>query len=239
MASSVNVTKVSGSEAEIGTLLTFANLVETDAFCEALLNDISSASYDEAHRSLGLTRISLWIQRDPDALITMWEGRDVETVLERYAASSNPFLGKWRGHFRVWSGPQEAESFWDASHHRLLSWATDEEGAESEVTVYRDPIQVEAYRRFCLDLRQPALMGILDRVRRRQGFTRIETWHQRSNGNDVVLTVVEAHDLNAAIAQLRAEDNELDERVMKLVRNTILQTASPPTVAKLLARWRA
>jgi hypothetical protein len=79
----------------------------------------------------------------------------------------------------------------------------------------------------------------MDRVRGRQGFTRIETWHQQTNGDDVVLTLIEAHDLQSAMGQLMAEDNRLDKRLMKVMRSSLLQGQSPPPAAKLLARWHA
>lgn len=240
MQSSVHLEKMSEKNAEVGTILTSGLVLDPEGWREATLGDISTESFDDAYRSLGLTHAAFWIQRDPNVAVAMWEGADIDTFFERFAASSHPVVAKWRGLLRTFSGPEEAENFWDASHHRLFSWATEEEGAESEVTIYRDPSQVEAFRRLANDFQQdPALMSLVDRVRRRQGYSRIETWHQQSNGDDIVLTLFEGHDLNAAMTQIAAEDNELDRRTMKLIRNTFLQTQSPPPVAKLLARWRA
>jgi hypothetical protein len=214
--------------------------VDADGFVSSLLNDLPNARFGDAFRELGLTNVAFWVQRDPDAAVARWEGADIGTLLERYAASSNPVLARWRGQLRVFSGPQEAESFWDASRHRLLSWGTEEHGAESEITIFREARQVDIYRQLANDFQQdPSLLGLLDRVRRRQGFTRIETWHQQNNGDDVVLTLTEAHNLKEAMAQIGAEDNELDKRTMEVVRTMLHQSAPPPPAAKLLARWHA
>jgi hypothetical protein len=223
-----------------GTILTYRTLLDVDGFCEALLSDLPSEKFGDAYRDLGLAHVSFWVQRDPDAAIARWEGRDIDTMLERFAASSNPVLARWRGQLRVFSGPQEAESFWDASRHRLLSWGTDEQGAESEITVCSEPRQVDMYRRLANEFQQdPSLFGLLDRVRRSQGFTRIETWHQQKDGDEVILNLIEAHDLKGALAQIAAENNELDKRSMKVVRAVLLQAPSPSPVATLLARWHA
>jgi hypothetical protein len=99
--------------------------------------------------------------------------------------------------------------------------------------IYREPKEVEAYWQLSEDFQQdPSLMGILDRVRRRQGFTRIETWRQKTDDEDLLLTIVEAHDLKEASAQMAEETNELDMRIMKVVRNA----GSPAT---FLVRWDA
>ena len=228
------------SKVEVGTILTYRTLVNAAGFVEALLSDLPSAAFGDAYRELGLTRVSFWVQRDPDAAIARWEGTDIDTLLERYAASSNPVLARWRGQLRMFSGPEEAEGFWDASRDRLLSWATGEEGAESEITIFREPRQVDMYRQLAKDFQQDAsLLGLLDRVRRRQGFTRIETWHQRTGGDDVVLALTEADHMDKAMAQIATEDNELDRRTMKVVRTMLVQGAPPPPAAKLLARWHA
>ena len=240
MQPAARLEKVSRASTQVGTLLTCGLLLDAEGWREATLSDISSGSFDDAYRGLGLTHAAFWIQRNPDVAVAMWEGADIDTFFERFDESSHPVIAKWRGLLRMFSGPQEAENFWDASHHRLLAWSTGEQGAESEVVIYREPRQVDAYRRLAEDFAQDAsLMGILDRLRRRQGFTRIETWHQRTKGDDILLTLVEAHDLNASMAQLMAEDNELDRRTMAVVRSTLLHSESPPPAAELLARWHA
>lgn len=231
---------VHDSKAEIGTVMTYRSLRDGDALREALLNDIPTVSYGDAFRGLGLTRVSFWTQHDPAAAVVRWEGTDIDTVLERFAASADPVLARWRGQLRMWSGPVEAESFWDASRHRLLSWGTGEQGAQSVVTVYRDTREIEMYRQRFVDFdRDPSLRKLLNRVRGRQGFTRLETWHQQANGSDLVLTLLEADDLSTAMAQLLSEDNELDKRLMDLLRSTILHPAAQSSSATLLARWHA
>jgi hypothetical protein len=240
MQSSKPVDETPASKGEVGTVLTYRTLLDADGYSQALLRDLPREGFGDAFRELGLTRVSFWVQRNPDAALARWEGTDIGTLLDRYAAASNPVLARWRGQLRVYSGPQEAESFWDASRDRLLAWATDEEGAESEITIFREPTQVDMYRRLATDFqRDPALLGLLDRVRRRQGFTRIETWLQQKDGDGVVLALTEAHDLKEAMAQIATEDNELDKRTMKVVRTMLVQSTRPYPAATLLARWHA
>lgn len=228
------------SEASQDAILTYITLRDPEALCKALLEDLTTGKFDDVYRDMGLTRVTYWIQRDPDAAVTMWEGRDLDTLIERFGTSSSPILAEWRGLIRLWSGPDEEASFWEAEHHRLLSWSAEEPGSESQLMVFRDPRQVQAYREFAEDFQDdPSLFRLLDRVRRQQGFTRIETWHQRVLGEDIVLTVAEAHNLNDATAQLMAENNELDRRVMELVRKTLLGEAPPRPPAALLYRWSA
>ena len=224
---------------ESGTVLSHRSLLQADAFCDAIIRDLPSDEFGDAFRSLGLTHVSFWIQRDPDGALARWEGADIDTLFERFAASSNPVLVRWRGRLRVFSGPQEAESFWEASRDRLLSWATDEQGAESEITVYRGAEQVEAYRQMACDVQaDPALYSLLGRVRGRQGFTRVETWQQRGD-DDLIMTLLEANNLEDALAQRQAESNEFDQRIMKLLRSMILQAPIPPSTATLLGHWHA
>lgn len=238
MKSLVHPDSVLDLNAEVGTILSYRSLLKADDFCNALLKDISTVKLGDAFRELGLSQVSFWIQRSPDAAVVMWEGTDIETLFDRYAASPNPTLVRWRGQLRVYSGPDEADGFWDASHHRLLSWSTGEQGAQSEIRIDRQPEQVEAYRRLAEDFQgDPSLMSLIDRVRRRQGFTRIETWHQESDGGHTLLSLVEANDLNDSMAQIATESNDLDKRTMKVVRATFHLGLPPPST--LLARWHA
>lgn len=240
MRTSGGLHRESDTEAAVGTIMTYSTFLDLDGFCESLLSDLETVSYGDALRGLGLTRVSFWIQRGPDAAMAMWEGTDIETLFDRYAASSNPVLARRRGQLRVLAGPQEAENYWEASSHRLLSWGTGEQGSESEVRVHRGPGQVETYRELALDLQtDPSLLNILDRVRRRQGFTRVETWHRQANGEDLILTLVEGHHLKDAMAQMLAEDHHLDKRVMAVVRSSLGMSSVHPPTAKLLARWHA
>lgn len=240
MKTSRSTDKMLEPKADVGTFLTSISLVDVDGFCEALLSDIPSARYDEACRGLGFTHVSYWIQRDPDAVVLMCEGKDTDTFMERFAASPDPFLAKWRGLIRVFAGPEGADSFWDASNHRLFFWESGELGAQSEIRIYREPKQVAAFLQDSLDFRHdPSLFKLYDRVRRSQGFTRIETWHQETSGQDVVLELFEAHDLSVAMEQRAAANNRLDERVMHVERATLLEGDAPMSLAKLLARWNA
>lgn len=240
MEPSVSLEEVPGVKSATGTVMTYRPLLDADGWQEALRADISTVAFADAYRSLGLTDVTFWLQRNPDAAMARWEGADVDTLLDRYAVSRDPVLSRWRGRLRTLSGPVVAESFWNASHHRFFSWASGEEGAQSEITVYRKPREVEAFQRLSLDFQQdPSLMKLFERVRRHQGFTRIETWHQHTDGGDAVLTLFEAHDLGAAMAQRAAEANRLDERIMQVERKTLFHQERLPPVAKLFARWHA
>ena len=225
---------------EIGSMLTYRPLLNVEGMSEAILKDIAEESFSDALRSLGLTRVSFWIQRAPDASVVMWEGAEIETLYQRWAASSNLVISRWRGLLRMFSGPEVADGLWTASRDRLFSWATGEDGAESELMIFREPKQVEKYLQLARDYqRDPSLLGIVDRVRRRQGFTRIEKWHQKTNDGDVILTLFEAHQLDAAMAQRAAEENRLDQRIVAIDRATLLAGDSHSHSAKLLARWHA
>lgn len=222
------------------TILTSTNLVDAEAFCEALIREVSSAGYDELCRGLGLTRVSYWLDRGPDVVVTMWEGRDVHGIVEYLATSSDPVVAKWRGLMRMWAGPGEMDRFWDAERHRLLSWATEEQGAESELIIERNPKRVDAYVRLARDFQNdPSLFLLLGKVRGRQGLTRIELWHESASGQEILLNLVEGHDLKGSMAQIMAEENELDQRTMEVVRSTFQQSDKLPPTAKLLARWQA
>lgn len=240
MESSVPPANVSDADAGLGTIMTRQPLLDVDRWAEAIMGDISTVPFGDAYRGLGLTRVSFWVQRNPDAAMVRWEGTEVDTLLDRYAVSSNPVLSRWRDQLSKLSDPAAAESFWDASRHRFFSWESEEQGAQSEVTVYREPKEVEAFRRLSLDFQNdPSLMRLFERVRRPQGFTRIESWHQETDGGEAVLTLFEAHDLDAAMAQRAAADNRLDERIMQVERRTLFHHETRPSAAKLLARWQA
>lgn len=240
MQPSVHLDEVTEVKSALGTVMTYRPLLDADGWQEALLADISTAPFADAYRSLGLTGVSFWLQRNPDAAMARWEGTDVDTLLDRYAVSPHPVLSRWRGQLRTLSGPVEAENFWNASHHRLFSWSSEEEGAQSEITVYRKQKDIEAFQRLSLDFQHdPSLLKLFERVRRHQGFTRIETWHQHTDDGEAVLTLFEAHDLGAAMAQRAAEGNRLDQRIMQVERKTLFHQDRVTPVAKLFARWRA
>ena len=121
MQSSIHVEKVSDAKAEVGTLLTYRKLVQVEAYSEAMRADVSKKAFGDAFREIGVTRLSFWVQRDPDASLVRWEGADIDSVLLRYGNSPNRELSRWRGLLRVFSGPDEADGYWDASRERIFS----------------------------------------------------------------------------------------------------------------------
>ena len=219
-------------------MLTYRALRDIARYKEAILSDFSTSAFGDAFRGLGLVRVSVWLQHDPPASVTRWEGTDIDTLSARSAASKNPVIAKWRGLMRVFSDPSEVERYWDASRRCLFSWTAEKEGRESEITVFRNPHDVEAYLEAATHFQNdPELLKILDRVRRRQGFTRIETWHQASQDQSLILVLMEADDLKAALVRTCEEEEELVGRILKPERSMIVDPALAPPAAKLLAQW--
>jgi hypothetical protein len=240
MQTSAQLIKGSDVKVEVGTVLSYRPLLDAEAWHEGLLNEFASEEMGDSYHELGLTRVSSWLQRDPDAAIIRWEGSDVDTLFERWAASSNPVLARWRGQFRVNSGPQEAENFWDASRHRLFSWTSEEEGEDSEIRVFRGTSEMQSLFRLYEDVSNDnAHFEAFDRIRRSQGFTRIETWTQQVGEETLMLNLFEAHDLASSLLQVESESNSFDRRLMDTRRAAV---EGPPLLAhhpgKLIADWR-
>lgn len=223
-----------------GSILVHWSIRDVTGWKQAVLPDFSSPAFGDALRGLGVERLTLWFQEDPPAAVARYDGTDMDTMLERAAVSSDRVIARWRGLMALFSDPSAVDTFWDASVHQLFSWSTEREGRESEMTVIRNDNQIEAYLDMANDFQNdPSLFKIVDRVRRHQGFTRIETWHQQVDGRNVILVLMEADDLQGAIAALWEENNALDRRIMKLARSMINDPSLAPPVAKLLARWQA
>ena len=220
--------------------MTYRGLVQPDEYCEAVLSDLPTGRLDHSLRTLEVTRLSVWVQRTPDATIVRWEGRHIDLALARLGASRDPMLARWRGMLRVFSGPAEMDSYWDAERHRVFSWAADDPGPESEIKVFRCTDEVEALLQLYRDIRSdPAHLGVFERIRRGQGITGVEAWIQKRGEETLLLNLVEARDLRSAYAAIEAETNEFDRRIMKTRRAAL---KGPPLGAgpgaKLLTDWR-
>lgn len=222
-------------------MMTYRGLVQTDQYCEAVLRDLPTGILDDPLRALEVTRLSVWVQRAPDAAIVRWEGKNIDSVLERFAASDDPTLTKWRGMLRAFSGSAEMDTYWDASRHRIFSWAADEARHESEIKVFRCTSEVDALHNLYRDVQSdPAHFRIFERIRQGQGITRVEAWIQQRGEETLFLNLIEARDLGNAYAAMEAETNEFDRRIMKTRRAAL---KGPPlsggAAAKLLIDWRA
>lgn len=226
----------------MGTILTYRGLAQVEAYSDAIRADVSKKSFGDALRDLGVTRLSFWVQRDPDASLVRWEGTEIDSVLQRYETSSNRELARWRGLLRVFSGPEEAESYWDASRHRIFSWASQNgESEQREIKVFPATDDIEALSALYRDIQNdPGLLSDFERIRMDQGFTRIEAWTQEIAGEVLLLNLFEAHNLDSAYSSIEAEHHDLDRRIMK-TRRTALK--GPPLrsvpAGKLIADWRA
>ena len=226
----------------MGTILTFRKLKQIEAYSEAIRTDTAREAFGDALRDLGVTRLSFWVQRDPDASLARWEGEEIESVLRRYSASSNRELARWRGLLRVYSGPDEAESYWDAARHRIFSWEAGlKEGVESEIKVFRatDDIQalMDLYRGIEND---PASFADFERIRTSQGFTRVEAWTQKIGSEILLLNLFEANDLDSAYSSVEAEEHDLDRRIMEIRRKAVKGPSLRTTpAARLIADWHA
>jgi hypothetical protein len=225
----------------VGTMMTYRGLVRADEYCEAVLSDLPSGLLDDPLRALEVTRLSVWVQRHPDAAIVRWEGKHIDSVLERFGASDDPMLVRWRGMLRAFSGSAEMDSYWDASRHRIFSWAKIEARHESEIKVFRCTSEVEALLSLYRDVQSdPAHFRIFERIRGGQGVTRVEAWTQQRGEETLFLNLIEARDLESAHAAMEAETNEFDRRLMKTRRAAL---KGPPlsggVVAKLLIDWQA
>jgi hypothetical protein len=225
----------------VGTMMTYRGLVRPDEYCKAVLSDLPTGRLDAPLSALEVTRLSVWVQRHPDAAIVRWEGKHIDSVLERFGASDDPTLAKWRGMLRTFSGSAEMDSYWDASRHRIFSWGKDEARHDSEIKVFRCTSEIEALLSLYRDVQSdPAHFRIFERIREGQGVTRVEAWTQQSGEETLFLNLVEARDLGSAYAAMEGETNEFDRRVMKTRRAAL---KGPPmsggAVAKLLIDWRA
>lgn len=195
---------------------------------------------DAAFRAHDVSRVTAWTQQSPSYLSVLWEGRDAVHSLQEMAVTKDPAIALLRGLLRVVAGPDETGMIWDAVHHRIFNWSTGEAGRDSEARVFHGQSGVDEYLRFIGDVRtDPALFAVFDRIRRKQGFTRADLWHQTWRGREIVISLWEAEDLSEAMEAVQAKRTNLDERIMK-IRHAALGDArpqdNPPT---LLFDWRA
>jgi hypothetical protein len=85
----------------------------------------------------------------------------------------------------------------------------------------------------------PALLGVFDRIRRRQGFTRLEVWHQKLGEDDVVIWLAEGRDVAGAYAEIFEGKNDFDRRIRKLVGASLNVSDPSGGMPELVLDWRA
>ena len=222
------------------TILFSIPLLRPDELRAAALADQDSGELERAYGPLGISRVSSWVQKRPDYLTVMWEGMNLLDAIKETAVSDDPHFAKWRGLTRIYAGPDPAQAFWDASRHRIFEWSTGERGRDSEARVFHGTESIEEYLRFVQDVQNdPNLHAEFDRIRREQAFTRAELWHQTSGGQDVVISLWEAHDMDAAIAKVLARRTPLDERILEIRRIALSEGAVSDDRPELVMDWRA
>jgi hypothetical protein len=223
-----------------GAVLFSFPLLRIDEYRQALMADRDTSEFDHAHRGLGLTRVMTWVQRDPHYAIIRWEGESVLDALASSATTTDPLMGKWRGLIRAFSGIDAAGSVWDASRRQVFSWNTEVEGPETSVRLLHGTKVVTEYLETMEDFSSdPALLGVFDRIRRRQGFTRLEAWHQKIGDDDIVLWFATGSGLEAAYADIFEGKNPFDQRVGKLVAASLNINDPPGGKPELIVDWRA
>ena len=222
------------------SLLLSMPLADPKGYREAAIADQGTAEFDEAYRSLGFTRVLIWVQREPPYAIIQCEGEDVLDSVARTKTTDNGFFVRWRGLVRVLAGEEGAEVLWNAAHHRIFAWTSAENGPEASVRLFHGSSVVGAYLRTMEDFKNdPALFRIFDRIRRRQGFTRLEAWHQTLGEDEVVLWLAEGRDLEAAYTDIFEGKNDFDRRVSKVVRASLEVSNLSEGTPELVVSWRA
>jgi hypothetical protein len=226
--------------AENERLLLSMPLVDPDGYKEAAAAYRATPEFDEAHRNLGCTRLLTWIQREPAYAIIRWEGVNVLESVARTASTTDPFFARWRELVRLFAGETGEGALWHASHHRVFSWTSGEEGPEASVRVFHGTAAITDYLWTMEDVTSvPGLLGVFDRIRRQQGFTRLEVWHQSLGEDDVVLWLAEGRQLEAAYANIFEGKNDFDRRVRTLVKASLDVNDPSGGMPELVVDWVA
>lgn len=222
------------------TILFSIPLVRPDELREAARATGDPEEFDRAYLPLGVSRVTSWLQRHPDYLTVLWEGRNLLEAVKETAVSTDPHFAKWRGFTRIYAGPDSAQAFWDGSRDRVFLWSSGEVGADSEARVFHGTSSVGEYLRFVQDIQNdPKLWETFDLLRRQQGFTRAELWHQTAGPRDVVISLWEAHDMEASIDAVVEGGAELDQRILAIRRAALVEDPLNEGRPEILMDWRA
>jgi hypothetical protein len=215
-------------------------LINMSDYRKALLNDRDSPEFDRAHREAGAWHVMTWVHPEPPYAIIRWQGPDVLDSLARTATSQDPFMARWRGLIRMYSGPEGAGGVWDSSRHQVFLWELGEEGPEADIRIFHGTSAVHEYIKMLADINEnPALQKLYDRIRRQQGVTRVEIWHQQLGEEEVVMRLVEGHDLDAAFREVTEEKIDFDQRINRVARAGLEQAATSRSQAELIVNWKA
>ena len=222
------------------SLLFSIPLTNLEKYTEALVGDRDTPEFAEAHRAVGLSRVMTWVQREPPYAIILWEGPDVTLSLLRTSTTQNKFMGKWRGLVRTFAGPEGAEGVWEPeSRHKVFSWWSGEDAPETEARVFHGSDSVSHFVSLLQDIeKDPALMSSYDRVRRSQGISRVEVWHQKVGEDEVVLRLIEGRDLDAAFAAIDEGKNEIDRRFVSVAPHAFDGKRMSQGRSELIVDWR-
>ena len=226
--------------AGVETVLFSIPLKDVDGYRKALIAERDSIEFADSHRAAGATRVMTWVQRDPPYAVIRWDGKNVLESIASTATTKDPFMARWRGIIRVYSGVQGAATVWDSARHQVFSWETGEEGSDTDMRVFHGSSQVHDFLTLLAEIsNDPALGRLYDRVRRGQGVTKVEIWHQRSLNEELVMRMVEGNQLDAAFAEVDAESKEFDRRLNRLARAALSPSATTRSEAEMIVDWRA
>lgn len=223
------------------TILFCLSLRRPDEWRDAIREAALHPDLDVSLREFGLQRLSVWLHRSPTMALFRWEGPGMDVGLERFATTDIPLLALWRGLLRVYAGPDELDRVWDSHFERLFSWESGTTGGQTQLQVFRGGSQVGVFLDAARHVESvPAVRDVFAEVRSAQGFTRVETWHQKTDEEDLVLTLLEGDDLEASLNKVEARSNVFDQRVMEIREAAFVGPAfkkQPP--AELLLDWGA
>jgi hypothetical protein len=213
-------------------------LVSMKEYRKALLADADSPEFDRAHREAGATHVMTWLHPEPPYAIIRWQGPNVLDAVARTATSQDPFMARWRGIIRMYAGPEGAEGVWDSTRHQVFFWDSGDEGPEADMRIFHGTSAVHEYLKMLNDLNEnPALQKLYDRIRRQQRVTRVEIWHQQLGDAEVVMRLVEGHDLDGAFKQVTEEKINFDQRINQVARAALDPTATSRSGAELVVNW--
>jgi hypothetical protein len=214
-------------------------LIHQREYRDALLADADSPEFDRAHREAGATRVMTWVQPEPPYAVIRWQGPNILDAVARTETSLDPFIARWRGLIRMYSGPVGAEGVWDSAKHQVFFWDSQEEGTQADMRIFHGTFAVREYLNMLADINQnPALEKLYDRIRRQQRVTRVEIWHQQLGDEEVIMRLVEGHDLDGAFEQVTEEKIDFDQRINRIARAALDPTATNRSKAELIVDWR-
>lgn len=132
------------------------------------------------------------------------------------------------------------ESFWKpGALNHVFSWDSGDVGPQRIAWVNRVSGDVRSYMKLLRLDQEPGLMEQYDSIRRGQGITRTEVWHQAFPDHEVVVQMVEGHDLDAAITEIDRGDHELDRRLTAIARSVLDEGRASLSEVEMLVDWRA